>query len=212
MNLPVIVLGAGGHAKVLVDALLESCAVVAGVVDPNPALAGTALLGVPILGGDAVVGEFPPAEIALVNGLGSVGLPVARRQLFERFQELGYRFAAVVHPRAIVASDVIPGEGAQIMAGAVVQPGCRIGANCIINTRASVDHDCSIGDHVHIAPGVTLSGSVTVGAGSHLGTGATVIQGVQIGAGCLVGAGALVLKDVAPGTAVLGVPARVVQP
>jgi sugar O-acyltransferase (sialic acid O-acetyltransferase NeuD family) len=212
MSLPVIVLGAGGHAKVLVDALLACSALIAGIVDPDPAQAGSELLGVPVLGDDDLVREFPPEEITLVNGLGSVGLPVARRRVFERFKGLGYGFAAVVHPSAVVAPDVVPGEGAQVMAGAVIQAGCCIGANSIVNTRASVDHDCSLGDHVHLAPGVTLSGGVTIGAGSHLGTGATVIQGIRIGAGCLVGAGSLVLRDVEPGTSVRGVPARVVQP
>lgn len=211
MNLPVIILGAGGHAKVLIDALLASSAVIAGIVDSDLTLTGNTVLGVPVLGGDDVVGAFLPAEIRLVNGLGSVGLPVKRRQLFERFKDRGYTFATVLHPSAVVASDVLLGEGAQVMAGAVIQPGCRIGINSIVNTRASVDHDGMIGDHVHIAPGVTLSGGVKIGAGSHLGTGTVVIQGIAIGEMSLVGAGSLVLKDVAPGVTVFGVPAKMVK-
>lgn len=208
MNLPVMVLGAGGHAKVLIEALLASSAVIAGVVDPDLALRGTTILGVPVLGDDDVVNEFPSSEILLVNGLGSVGLPVKRQQVFERFRGRGYNFAAVLHPSAIVASDVDLGEGAQIMAGAVIQPGSRIGINSIINTRASIDHDCIIGDHVHIAPGVTLSGGISVGACSHVGTGATVIQGISIGNGGLVAAGSVVTKDIVEGAKVRGVPAR----
>lgn len=208
MSLPVIILGAGGHAKVLIDALLASSAVLAGVVDPDPELAGATILGVPVLGGDDVVREFPPPEVRLVNGLGSVGLPIKRQQLFNRFKALGYSFASVIHPSAVIALDVVLGEGSQIMAGAVIQPGCRIGDNVIINTRASVDHDCVTGDHVHVAPGVTLSGGVQLGAGSHVGTGVTVIQGVVIGNDCLVAAGAVVTKDVIAGTKVRGVPAR----
>jgi FlaA1/EpsC-like NDP-sugar epimerase len=127
LSLPVIILGAGGHSKVLIEALLASSAVIAGVVDPDFSLFGTTLLGVPVLGGDDVVSEFSPSEIYLVNGLGSVGLPVKRQQLFEKFKDLGYNFAIVAHPSAVVASDVVLGEGAQIMAGVVIQPGCRIG-------------------------------------------------------------------------------------
>lgn len=208
MSLPVIILGAGGHSKVLIEALLVSSAVIVGIVDPNPALVGTKVLGAPVLGGDEIVNEYPPSQVHLVNGLGSVGLPANRQQLYERFKSLGYTFATVVHPSAVVASDVVLCEGAQVMAGAVIQPGCRIGANSIINTRASVDHDCIIGDHVHISPGVTFSGGVTVGACSHIGTGATVIQGISIGSGCLVAAGAVVTKDIADGAKVRGVPAR----
>lgn len=208
MNLPVLILGAGGHAKVLVDALLASSAVIAGIVDPDPKLSGANILGVPVLGGDDVVGQFPAAEIQLVNGLGSIGVPVKRQQLFERFKGMGYNFATVVHPSAVLALDVELGEGAQVMAGAVIQAGSRIGRNTIINTRASIDHDCIIGNHVHIAPGVTLSGGVTVGEGTHIGTGATVVQGINIGKGCLVAAGAVVVRDVAAHTRVYGVPAR----
>lgn len=208
MSLPVIILGAGGHAKVLIDALLSASAVIAGIVAPDPALAGTNILGVPVLGGDDVVNEYPPSEIQLINGLGSVGLPVNRQQIFEKFKGMGYKFATVIHPSAVLASGVVLGEGAQVMAGVVIQPGSHTGINSIINTRASVDHDCTIGDHVHIAPGVTISGGVTVGTCSHVGTGATVIQGISIGNGCLVAAGAVVTKNIADGTMVRGVPAR----
>lgn len=212
MSVPVIILGAGGHAKVLIEALLASSAVITGVVDPNLKLAESSILGVQVLGGDEVVNEFPPSEIQLVNGLGSVGFPVKRQQIFERFTSMGYNFATVIHPSVVIASDVVMGEGVQIMAGAVIQPGCIVGDNAIINTRASVDHDCNIGNHVHIAPGVTLSGGVTVGEASHIGTGATVIQGINIGGGCVIGAGALVLKDVPSFITVVGVPAKMVKP
>lgn len=208
MSLPVLLLGAGGHAKVLVEALLKAGELIAGIVDPDPKLVGANIFGIPVLGGDSVVSEFPSSEILLVNGLGSVGLLSKRQQLFERFKAMGYNFAIVVHPSAVIASDVGLGEGSQIMAGAVIQPGSCIGMNSIINTRASVDHDCTIYDHVHIAPGVTLSGGVAVGACSHIGTGATVIQGISINNGCLVAAGAVVTKDISDGAKVRGVPAQ----
>jgi UDP-perosamine 4-acetyltransferase len=208
MSSAVIILGAGGHAKVLIDAMLTSSAIILGVVDSNTALRDGNLLGVPVLGGDEVVNTYLPSEIQLVNGLGSVGIPSKRQQLYEKFKQLGFDFSTIIHPSAIIASHVEQGEGAQIMAGAVIQPCCRIGANSIINTRASVDHDCIIGDHVHIAPGVTLSGGVTIGSGTHVGTGATIIQGVTIANDCLVAAGAVVTRDLIAGTKVRGVPAR----
>lgn len=208
MSLPVIILGGGGHAKVLISALLAASTVIIGIVDPDPTLAGRSILGVPVLGGDEVVDKYPPAEVLLVNGLGSVALPIKRQQLSEKYRGAGYRFATILHPAAVVAADVLLGEGAQVMAGAVIQPGSRIGIDSIINTRASVDHDCIIGDYVHIAPGVTLSGGVTVGRCSHIGTGATVTQGISIDNRCLVAAGAVVTRNMAEGAKVRGVPAR----
>jgi len=203
-----LILGAGGHAKVLLEALQQAGVAIMGVVDSDPALLGTKILGIPVLGDDTKVGQFSCDEIVLVNGLGSIRLPVRRTQIFKYFKEQGYCFATVVHPSAIIASDVVLGEGTQVMAGAVIQPGCRIGCNSIVNTRASIDHDCLIGDHVHIAPGVTMSGAVRVGDGAHIGTGATIIQGITVGQFSTVGAGAVVTKNVKDGRLVVGVPAR----
>lgn len=211
MTMSVLVLGAGGHAKVLIEALLHSGAMIAGITDPNTALKGSELLGVPVIGSDDAVDAFPPSEILLANGLGSVGLPTGRIQLFDRFRKRGYGFATIIHPSAVVASDAEMGEGVQIMAGSVIQPGCRIGCNAIVNTRASVDHDCKIGNHAHIAPGVTLSGGVIVGEAAHIGTGATVIQGIGIGSYSLIGAGSVVIEDIRERVSAVGVPARVIK-
>ncbi len=211
MKEPVIVLGAGGHAKVLVDTLRRLAAEIVALVDAAPGGPGS-VLGVPVLRGEETVLRRDPEKIRLVNGIGSTGSTRKRAGVYQKFRERGYRFAAVVHPAAVVAGEVTIGEGVQIMAGAVIQPGCSIGADTIVNTGATVDHDCRIGDHVHIAPGATLSGGVVVGDGVHIGAGATVIQGVRLGAGSIVGAGAVVLKDVAAAATVVGVPAKEVHP
>lgn len=210
MSLPIIILGAGGHAKVLIEGLLTSSAVIKGAIDSNPMLAGMAVHGIPILGDDDEVLKYPKDTVLLVNVLGSVASPNGRRELFKKFKSKGYNFATVIHPSTVVSSYVIMGEGSQVMAGVVIQPGCRIGNNSIINTKASIDHDCQIGDHVHIAPGATLSGGVSVGNGSHIGAGVTIIQEVKIGQHCIVGAGSVVVKDVPDGKTVYGVPAKVV--
>ena len=207
LDLPVILLGGGGHGRVLLDVLRLRAVTVLGITDPHPE-GVRRVLGVAVLGPDSAVFNHDLSTILLVNGLGSTRDTRARHRLFESFRLRGYSFASLVHPGAIVAGDVLRGEGVLIMAGAVVQPGARLGANVLVNTRASIDHDCVIGDHVHLAPGVTLSGGVVVGAGAHVGTGATVIEGVRIGARALVGAGALVLRDVLDDARVAGVPAR----
>ena len=192
----------------LIDALRLQSVELLGVTDADIGKRDQLLLDVPVMGGDEEVMKYPVETIHLVNGVGSVRVNPRRRQLFEHFKSKGYRFASVVHPSAIIATDVVLSEGAQIMAGAVVQTGCRIGINAVINTGSVVDHDCHIGDHAHISPGATLSGGVRVGENAHVGTGATVIQGIQIGRNSLVAAGAVVIRDVPDGATVAGVPAK----
>lgn len=209
MSMPVIVLGAGGHAKVLINALQLCSVEILGITDPAPTLVGQDVLGVPIIGTDDELKNHSAEKVQLVNGLGSVGLPKARYRLFDECKKQGFAFATVVHPTAIVAADVEIGEGSQIMAGAVLQPGVSIGDNAVINTRASLDHDCTIGSHTHIAPGVTLSGNVHVGNEAHVGAGASVVQGVKIGNDSLVGAGSVVLKDIPAGVKAYGCPTKV---
>lgn len=203
-----IILGAGGHAKVLVDSLRLQSIKLLGITDSDPNKKGQLLLGVPVMGNDEEVMKYPVETICLVNGVGSVRVNPRRRQLFEHFKSKGYQFASVVHPSAIIATDAVLSEGAQIMAGAIIQTGCRIGANAVINTGAIMDHDCHIGDHAHIAPGATLSGGVRIGNNTHIGTGATIIQGIQIGRNSLVAAGAVVIRDVPDDMTVAGVPAK----
>lgn len=208
MKLPVIIIGGGGHAKVLIDALLLNNIEILGIADADLSQKGNSLMKIPVIGDDDMVFKYGPGNIHLVNGIGSVGLPVKRQEVFEKFKINGYTFAIVIHPSAVIASNVEICEGAQIMAGAVIQPASRIGIDAIVNTKVSVDHDCLIGDHVHLSPGVTLSGEVRIHNGVHVGTGATVIQGITIGANSLVGAGSVVVHDVPSGIRVLGAPAR----
>ncbi|MDK2954748.1 MAG: hypothetical protein PWQ57_244 [Desulfovibrionales bacterium] len=208
MNPPVIVIGAGGHAKVLVDALLLAGVQVLGLLDRDPAMAGRDVLGVPVLGGEDKLVQYAPDQVALVNAVGSVDSMQARKTVYDRLRGQGYGLAPVVHPQAVVSKFAEIQPGVQILAGAVVGPGAVIGENAIINTKASVDHDCRIGAHTHIAPGATLSGGVVVGESSHVGTGASAIQGIRIGRDCLVAAGAVVVRDVPDGAKVRGAPAR----
>ena len=166
MSKPILIIGGGGHGRVAIEALLLSGHEIAGVIDPHPGVAATLPDGVRWLGGDEALAAYRPDEYWLANGVGGIGEP-HRRSLFEGLSATGYSFVRVQHPAATVArAGVVLGEGCQIMAGAVVQPGVRIGANAIVNTRASVDHDCRLGDHCHVAPGAVLCGDVAVGAGA----------------------------------------------
>lgn len=200
MTKPVIVIGGGGHARVVMDALRLRGVSMLGICDPALPRGSAGPFGVAVLGDDEAVAAYAPAQVDLVNGVGSTQSTQARRQVFETFSGRGYRFAAVVHPAAIVAADVTLDEGAQIMAGAIIQSGTAVGRDVIVNTGARIDHDCRIGDHVHVAPGATLSGGVVVGAGTHVGVAAAVIQSVTLGRNCLIGAGTVVTRDVADDT------------
>lgn len=202
---PLVLLGAGGHARVLVALARAAGHPVMGVCDP--ALAADAVSrweGLDVLGDDGALDRLPPDRVVLMLGVGQLVSGTLRERLYASWRTLGYGFPALVHPASWVAPGVVLGDGVQVMAGAVIQPGCEIGENSIVNTRASVDHDCRVGRDVHVAPGVTLCGSVTVEAGAFIGAGATVIQGVRIGGRAVVGAGVTLVRDLAPTATVLG--------
>lgn len=203
---PIILLGGGDHAKVLIHMLLGTRRQILGYTDPDESR--LPILDVKRLGDDEVIFKYRPEEVRLVNGIGSVSSTALREKTYDRFNGKGYFFASVMHPSATIASDVRLSDGVQIMAGAILQPGSSVGANAIVNTGAIIDHDCVVGTHAHIAPGVVLSGSVRVGSGAHIGTGACVIQKVSIGARSVVGAGAVVINDVPFSVTVVGVPAK----
>ncbi len=197
MGKPIIIVGGGGHAKVLVDILRRLHCQLVGIVDPNQTV-GADWLGLAVLGGDDAVFDYPAADIGLINGVGSIpkdkGLRVS---LYNMFSARGYGFKTVVDPAAFIAGDVGLGEGVQVMAGAIIQAGTKIAENSCVNSGAIVEHDCRIGRHVHVAPGSILGGSVEVGDFVHIGAGATIIQGITIGSGSIIGAGSVVTKDIA---------------
>lgn len=196
MNKPVILLGSGGHARVLLGMLRRLKVDIIGVVDPHYP-AGSECLGVNVLGGDEVLSRYSVEHVELVNGIGSLpGDTGIRERLFRQFFAQGFHFKSVIDPCALIAESIVLARGVQVMMGAIIQAGTQIANNCIINSGAIVEHDCRIGNHVHIAPGATLSGGVVVGDNVHVGTGAVVIQGVHIGSGSVIGAGSVVTCDI----------------
>ena len=193
-NLPVIILGAGGHSRVLIDTLLLDSTEILGMTDVN--LERQPFLGVPLLGNDLIVERYSPEKIQLINGIGSISQPYIRQKTFQKFKDLGFIFRNVIHPSSVIASDVSFGEGVQVMAGVVIQSGCTIGDNTIVNTSTSLDHECKIGTHVHLAPGVVLSGNVCVGELCHIGVGVKIVQSIRVDAGSLVKAGTIVTSNI----------------
>ena len=139
----------------------------------------------------------------------AIGKAEIRESLMDCFKNR--HFPTLIHPSAIVADDVIIGEGSVVMAGAVINPGSRIGCGVIINTCSSVDHDCVINDFVHISVGAHLSGTVNVGKGTWIAVGASIVNNVDICPGCVIGSGAVVIKSIQEAGTYVGVPARKIK-
>ena len=195
---PLVLLGAGGHAQVLVALVRATGGEFLGVCDPLLTASDVSRWNeIKVLNNDSALERIGPDMAGLVLGIGQIVTGNLRERIYLTWSERGYEFPALIHPTAWIAPGVEYKDGTQIMAGCVIQPGCQIGVNSILNTRASLDHGCRIGNNVHVAPGATLCGSVTVDDGAFIGAGATVIQGVHIGAGAVVGAGVTLVRSVA---------------
>lgn len=202
---PLVLLGAGGHARVLAALVRAAGYPVLGVCDPTLAADGISRWAdLDVLGDDSALDRLPPDRVGLMLGIGHLARGNLREQLYAIWRARGYDFPALVHPSAWIAPGVVLGDGVQVMAGVVIQPGCAIGENSILNTRAGVDHDCRIGRDVHVAPGATLCGTVTVDDGAFIGAGATVIQGLRVGARAVVGAGVTLVQDLTPAAIIIG--------
>ncbi len=210
MREQVVGLGAGGHARVLIEILRSNNNFeLVGLLDNNPQLKGKDVLGLPVLGGDSLLPELKAKGISrFFIGIGSVGNASRRKQIYEQGLALGMEPVSAIHPTAIISPSAILGRGCMIMAGVVINALARLGENVIVNTAAIVDHDCWLGDHVHVATGACLSGTVRVGHGAHVGSGAVIRNNIVIGDGAIVGVGAAVVKDVGKNEVVVGVPAR----
>lgn len=208
---PIYLIAAGGHGRVVLDALISRGVAVSGIVDPRLAV-GSAVFGVPVVGDDVWLDECEPNAVALVNGFGAAANTQRRLKQYQQWLASGFEIAGVRHPSAIIGAECSLAGSSQIMAGTVLQNRVVIADNVVVNTRVSIDHDCQIQAHVFIAPGVTLCGDVIIGEGAFVGAGAVVMPGMKVGAHAIVGAGSVVLRDIASYETVAGNPAQKLKP
>ena len=200
----VLIIGAGGHGKVVADAALRSGRTIVGFLDDR-ADQISMIIGIPVLGPvaslDARGNQFSQVIVA-------VGDAHKRMELIERLLGLGLKIPVIVDPSAVISRFATLAAGTVVLAQAAVNAGARIGMGVIVNTGATVDHDSVLGDGVHICPGVHLGGNVVVQRTSWIGVGSSVRQGICVGTNVTVGAGSVVVSDVADGEMVMGVPAK----
>jgi UDP-perosamine 4-acetyltransferase len=201
----IIVIGAGGHAKVVIEAIRAAgMGEIVGLIDSQPS--GPAVQEVPILGGDERLPSLRREGVA--DAVVAIGSNVLREKIGRNLVGLGFSLPAVVHPAALISPSARVGDGAVIMVRAVVGVETTIGPLAIVNTGAVLDHDNVIESAAHIAPGCSLAGNVKVGARTLVGVGSAVRPGITIGSDAVIGAGSAVVAPVASGTIVVGNPAR----
>ena len=205
----VIIVGAGGHAKVLLDTLGLLGITVSGICDPLQPTSG-GLSRLQWYADDDAVLHLNPTETRLVNAIGSTHDTSKRRAIFSKYKTSGFHFISVIHPASNVSQlDMDIGEGLQALAGSVINASVSLGENVLVNTGAIVEHDCTIGSHTHIASSATVCGNCLVGENVHIGAGAVIKQGITIGSGSVIASGAVVINDVKPYSLLAGVPAQV---
>ena len=205
-----VIIGAGGHGRVVLDILQASAKHrVVGFLDADPALAGTEINGIAVLGPINQVSRLRQQRIK--SSIVAIGDNRVRVSYAALLAEHGLELITAIHPSATIARSARIGQNTVVAAGAVVAASASVADSVILNTSCVVDHECEIEAGAHICPGALLAGRVRVGSGAFIGLGAKVLPCLSIGAGAIIGAGAVVLQDVPEGSTAVGVPARILQ-
>lgn len=208
----IIIIGASGHAKVIIDIVeKQNMFNIVGLIDTYKK-SGEMIGGYEILGHENDLPEIIKTY-NIYGGIIAIGDNFTRKKLFHKISEANktLEFVTAIHPNAIIGKNVMIGDGSVIMAGALVNSGSNIGKHAILNTKCSVGHDCNIGDFSSIAPGSTLGSGVEIDTCSAISLGANVLENVSVGKHTVVGAGALVLKSIGDHEVAYGVPAKTIR-
>ena len=204
----IIVIGGGGHAKVVISILkkLSNYEIIGYTDIENKG----EILGIKYLGNDEILEElfFNKNIKNAAIGIGQIQNVESRKDTIKKLIIIGFEFPVIISPDSVINEDSKICQGTVVMDGVIIQTSTNIGKFCIINTKSSLDHDCMIGDYIHIAPGVTISGGVEIGDNSLIGASATIIQYKKIGKNIIIGAGSVVVNDLIESGTYFGIPAR----
>lgn len=208
----IILLGGGGHCKVVIEAILSRGEFkIVGIIDKNKKK-GQKVLGFPIIGNDEEIKNcFNQGIKNCFVAFGGIVESGLRLMLVNLVKEIGMSFPNIIHKNSSISHSVIMGEGNYFGQGVIVNSDAKVGNHCIVNTAAIIEHDCCIGDFAHIAPGVLLSGAVTVGNGTLIGIGTSIVQSITIGRNSIIGAGSVVVKDIGNNIVAYGNPCKEIE-
>lgn len=203
----VVIIGAGGHAKVIVDMVLQNGKYdIAGLIDRKDA---KGFWGIPVIGDDQDLQKVYDGGVhyAFV----ALGSNMLRRKISKMAETIGFQLINVISKNAILSKRCSLGKGIVIMPGAVINADAVLGDGCIVNTNASLDHESVMGSYAHIAPGTNIAGKVSIGELTFVGLGARIIDGITVGRNVVVGSGAVIIHDIDDGCTVVGVPAKKIK-
>lgn len=197
----VFLIGASGHAKVIIEILEMQGVTIGGLSDVNPNI--TTLLNYPVGVNFSVLFDNLK-DIVII----CVGNNLIRKKIVSNNS---YNYGLAIYPKASISPRSTIGPGTVVMAGTAINTGVRIGNHAIINTNASIDHDCCIEDYVHLSPNTALAGNVSIGEGTHIGIGACIIPGIKIGKWATIGAGSVIINDIPDYAVVVGNPGKIIK-
>lgn len=205
----IVIIGAGGHSRVVYDILrTDHNVAVSAFVDNSPRGSEETIMGTPVIGDHDVLPAY--VEENDVSGfIVAVGDNEIRRDHFEKLTEMGLEPVSAIHPDATISETADIGPGTVVASGAIITTNAKVGENSIVNTGSVIEHESEVGDHAHVGPGTTVAGRVAIGDGTFVGMGSSVTDYTTIGENATIGAGSVVLEDVDSNTLAVGAPAEV---
>ena len=202
-----IIIGTGGHARVVAEIAKLSHLEIKGFIDLDYSGEDELILGSPVLGGLDQFKNFSQG----ISFFAAIGDNAQRKQVFAQMISQDFMPISLIHPTAIIGEGVELGAGTLVCAGSIISTNAQIGLNSIINTGVIIDHETTIGSNSHIAPGSRIAGRVKIGAESFVGIGSNVINNINIGSNVIVGAGSVIIRDIPSNSKVVGIPGRILE-